>query len=53
LGGSAIFIPAAIRAGTQAIADLAFTGFVTHEYSPTQGNDPIAMLAKAIAICDV
>lgn len=37
----------------QAIADLGFTGFVTHEYSPTQGNDPIAMLAKAIAICDV
>ena len=37
----------------QAIADLGFTGFVTHEYSPTQGNDPIAMLAKAIEICDV
>ena len=37
----------------QAIADLGFTGFVTHEYSPTQGHDPIAMLAKAIEICDV
>ena len=23
----------------KAIADLGFTGFVTHEYSPTQGND--------------
>ncbi len=37
----------------QAIADLGFTGFVTHEYTPTQGNDPIAMLARAIEICDV
>ncbi len=36
----------------QAIAELGFTGFVTHEYSPTQGHDPIAMLEKAIAICD-
>jgi len=37
----------------QAIADLGFTGFVSHEYSPTQGHDPIAELARAIAICDV
>jgi hydroxypyruvate isomerase len=37
----------------QAIAELGFTGFVTHEYSPTQGHDPIAMLQKAIEICDV
>lgn len=36
----------------KAIADLGFTGFVTHEYSPTQGNDPLAMLAKAMEICD-
>jgi hydroxypyruvate isomerase len=36
----------------QAIAELGFTGFVTHEYSPTQGHDPIAMLEKAIEICD-
>src|SRR5262245_9610490 len=37
----------------QAIAELGFTGFVSHEYSPSQGNDPIATLEKAIQICDV
>lgn len=37
----------------QAIAELGFKGFVSHEYSPTQGHDPIAMLAKAMEICDV
>jgi hydroxypyruvate isomerase len=35
----------------KAIADLGYTGFVTHEYSPTQGNDPIKELAKAMEIC--
>jgi hydroxypyruvate isomerase len=37
----------------QAIAELNFTGFVSHEYSPTMGHDPIATLDKAISICDV
>jgi len=37
----------------QAIADLGFTGFVTHEYTPTMGHDPIATLKKAIQICTV
>ena len=37
----------------QAIAELGFTGFVSHEYSPTMGHDPIATLDKAIALCDV
>ena len=37
----------------QAIADLGFTGFVSHEYSPAPGHDPIATLNKAIEICDV
>ena len=37
----------------QAIADLGYTGFVSHEYSPSQGHDPIATLEKAIEICDV
>ena len=37
----------------QAIAESNFTGFVCHEYTPTQGHDPIATLAKAIEICDV
>ena len=35
------------------IAALNFTGFVTHEYSPKMGSDPIAVLTKAIEICDV
>jgi hydroxypyruvate isomerase len=37
----------------QAIVELGFKGFVSHEYSPTQGHDPIAMLARAMEICDV
>jgi hydroxypyruvate isomerase len=37
----------------EAIAELKFTGFVSHEYSPTMGHDPIATLEKAIEICDV
>ena len=37
----------------QAIADLNFTGFLSHEYSPSPGHDPIATLNKAIEICDV
>jgi hydroxypyruvate isomerase len=37
----------------QAIAELGYTGFVSHEYSPSQGNEPIATLEKAIEICDV
>jgi hydroxypyruvate isomerase len=37
----------------QEIAKLGFTGFVSHEYSPKAGSDPIAVLKKAIEICDV
>ena len=37
----------------QEIARLGFTGFVSHEYSPKQGSDPLAVLKKAIEICDV
>jgi hydroxypyruvate isomerase len=37
----------------QSIVDKGFTGFLTHEYSPTAGHDPIAVLNKAIEICDV
>jgi hydroxypyruvate isomerase len=37
----------------QAIADLGFQGFVTHEYSPAMGHDPIETLKKAIDICTV
>lgn len=37
----------------QAIADLGFTGFISHEYSPASGHDPIATLNRALEICDV
>jgi hydroxypyruvate isomerase len=37
----------------QAIADLGFTGFVTHEYTPSQGHDPVRELQRAIEICTV
>jgi hydroxypyruvate isomerase len=37
----------------QTIADLKFTGFVTHEWSPAPGNDPIASMKKVLAIMDV
>jgi hydroxypyruvate isomerase len=36
----------------QAIAELNYTGFISHEYSPAQGHDPIATLNKAMDICD-
>jgi hydroxypyruvate isomerase len=36
----------------QAIAELGYTGFVTHEYSPSEGHDPMKELAKAMTICD-
>jgi hydroxypyruvate isomerase len=35
------------------IADLGFTGYVAHEYSPTRGNDPIKSLSQAMEIFDV
>jgi len=37
----------------QALVDLKFTGFVTHEWSPAPGNDPIASLDKVVGIMDV
>jgi hydroxypyruvate isomerase len=35
------------------IADLGFTGYVAHEYSPARGNDPIKSLNQAMEIFDV
>jgi len=35
------------------IADLGFTGYVAHEYSPAQGRDPIQSLNQAMEIFDV
>ena len=37
----------------QAIADLGFTGYVAHEYSPAPGRDPITSLNQALEIFDV
>jgi hydroxypyruvate isomerase len=35
------------------IAKLGFKGYVTHEYSPAKGHDALAVLDKAVKICDV
>jgi hydroxypyruvate isomerase len=37
----------------QTIADLGFTGYVAHEYSPAQGRDAIESLNQAMEIFDV
>jgi hydroxypyruvate isomerase len=37
----------------QAIVDLGYAGYLSHEYSPTEGHDPIETLNRAIEICDV
>jgi hydroxypyruvate isomerase len=37
----------------QAIADLNYTGYVAHEYSPAPGRDPIASLTQAMEIMRV
>jgi hydroxypyruvate isomerase len=36
----------------QAIADLGYTGYISHEYSPAQGHEPIETLKKAMAIIE-
>jgi len=36
----------------KAIGDLNYTGYISHEYSPWPGHEPIAVLEKAIEICD-
>lgn len=37
----------------EAIAALGFTGFMSHEYTPAPGHDPVQTLDKAIQLCDV
>lgn len=37
----------------RAIADAGFQGYIAHEYSPAQGNDPLKSLDEAMRICDV
>jgi hydroxypyruvate isomerase len=41
------------RLVAQTIADLGYTGYIAHEYSPAQGRDPIASLKQAVEICSV
>ena len=41
------------RVVARAIADLGFSGYISHEYSPSPGHDAIAELKKAIEICAV
>jgi hydroxypyruvate isomerase len=41
------------RVIVQSIVNKGFTGFLSHEYSPAPGEDAIAVLNKAIEICDV
>jgi len=36
----------------QAIGELNYTGYISHEYSPTQGHDPVETLKKAMAIIE-
>jgi hydroxypyruvate isomerase len=37
----------------QAIVDAGFTGYVSHEYRPAPGHDPVESLKRAIKIMDV
>ncbi len=37
----------------ESIAGLGFTGFVSHEYTPSAGHDAVQTLDKAIQLCDV
>jgi hydroxypyruvate isomerase len=37
----------------KAIVDLGFQGYLSHEYSPTKGADPIKTLDAMMTICDV
>ena len=37
----------------EVIADLPYTGYVSHEWRPTPGRDPLRSIAEALAIMDV
>ncbi len=37
----------------EVIADTPFTGYVSHEWRPTPGRDPLRSIAEALAIMDV
>lgn len=37
----------------QAIADLNYQGFVSHEYTPSEGHEPVETLRRMMQLCDV
>lgn len=37
----------------RAIVDLGYQGYLSHEYGPTKGSDPIRILDEMMTICDV
>jgi hydroxypyruvate isomerase len=41
------------KAIAQAIVDLGYTGYMSHEYSPSAGSDPLTVLDQMLTICDV
>jgi hydroxypyruvate isomerase len=41
------------KAISQAIVDLGYTGYMSHEYSPSQGLDALKTLDAMLTICDV
>ena len=41
------------RAIAQAIVDLGYTGYFSHEYSPSAGKDALVVLDQMLTICDV
>ena len=41
------------KAIAQAIVDLGYTGYMSHEYSLTAGSDPLTVLDQMLTICDV
>lgn len=41
------------RGIAQAIVDTGYTGFLSHEYSPSEGKEPIQTLDAMMRICDV
>jgi hydroxypyruvate isomerase len=36
-----------------AIVDTGFQGYVAHEFTPSQGRDPLTSLREAVLLCDV
>jgi len=41
------------RAIAQAIVDTGYTGYISHEYSPSAGKDALTVLDQMLTICDV